>query len=54
MKIQTNNIKITDADRVANSLLTAAAKAFENPNIQAEFEEWLKRRQKEANPYGPH
>lgn len=54
MKIQTNKIKTVDADRVASSLLTAAAEAFENPTIQAEFEEWLERRRKEANPYGPH
>ena len=54
MKITANKIKAPDAARLANSLLTAAAKAFENPSIQAEFEEWLKRRTKEANPYGPH
>lgn len=54
MKIQTIQIKAPDADRLANSLLAAAGKAFEDPRIQAEFEEWLKRRQKEANPYGPH
>lgn len=54
MKITASKINAPDADRLANSLLAAAEKAFEDPRVQAEFEKWLKRRQKEANPYGPH
>ena len=54
MKITANKIKAPDADRLANSLLAAAGKAFENPAIQAEFEEWLKHREKEEKPNGPH
>lgn len=55
MKIQADKIKAHDADRLANSLLAAAAKAFENPQVQAEFEAWkAKRQQKGAVSYGPH
>ena len=52
--IQPKNIKMHDVDRLAHSLLAAATKAFEDPRIQEEFEEWLKRREKEANLNGAH
>lgn len=55
MKIETSKIKAHDADRIANSLLAIAAKAFEKPQVQAEFEAWkAKRQQKGAVSYGTH
>ena len=37
MKILTNEIKTHEADRLANSLLRAAERLFEDPRIQADF-----------------
>lgn len=54
MKIQTEKIKSHDADRLANSLLMAAAKMFEDPKIQAEFKAWQAARSKEAVSSATH
>ena len=48
MKIDVHKIPKHDADRIARSFLAFAAKAFEDPKIQAEFAEWQAKRAKEA------
>lgn len=48
MKIDVDKIPKHDADRIARSFLAFAAKAFEDPKIQAEFAEWQAKRAKEA------
>lgn len=48
MKVITSEIKLHDADRLANSLLQVADKLFKNPEIQAEFEQWQRERQQKG------
>lgn len=48
MKINTNEIKQHEADRLANSLLKAAETLFNNPQIQAEFEQWQRRQEQKG------
>lgn len=48
MNIKTNEIKIHDVDRLANSLLRVADKLFQNPKIQSEFEKWQQERQQKG------
>lgn len=48
MKFDVSKIPKHDADRIARSFLAFAAKAFEDPQIQAEFAEWQAKRAKEA------
>jgi len=48
MKVVTNEIKIHDADRLANSLLQVTERLFKNPEIQAEFEQWQRERQQKG------
>lgn len=48
MNIDTKEIKPHEADRLANSLLRAAERLFEDPRVQAEFEEWQRRRQQKG------
>lgn len=55
MKIQVQKIEQHEGDRLARSLLDAAARAFEDPKVQAEFKAWQKaRKQKEALNHGAH
>lgn len=54
MEIQLQQIKQHEADRLARSLLESAARAFENPELQAEFEAWKARKAKEAVKHGAH
>lgn len=55
MKIQVQKIEQHEGDRLARSLLDAAARAFENPKVQADFEKWQKaKRAKEAVNDGAH
>lgn len=48
MTINTDEIKRHEADSLANSLLKAAEKLFNNPQIQAEFEQWQRERQQKG------
>lgn len=48
MKINIQEIKHHDADRLANSLLRSAEKMFNDPRVQAEFEQWQRERQKKG------
>ena len=48
MNITTEEIKIHDADRLAESLIKTADRLFKNPAIQAEFEQWQQERQKKG------
>ena len=55
MKIQVQKIEQHEGDRLARSLLDVAARAFESPKVQAEFEAWQKvRKAKEAANRGAH
>ena len=47
IKINTKEIPKHEADRLANSLLRAAERLFEDPRVQAEFEEWQRRRREQ-------
>lgn len=48
MNINTEEIKVHEADQLANSLLRAADKFFQDPKIRAEFEKWQQERQKKG------
>lgn len=48
MKVNLNEIEAHDADRLACSLLKAADKLFQNPDIQEEFKKWQQERQKKG------
>ena len=48
MKITIKEIRVHDADRLANSLLRVADKLFQNPEVQSEFEKWQQERQQKG------
>lgn len=48
MNIITEEIKKHEADQLANSLLRAADKFFQDPKILAEFEKWKQERQEKG------